>query len=60
VGLTSSSSVAHQLRVLERKGFLRRDPHRPRALEVLLPDPWRAEPDTAQSASGFVDETGQR
>jgi repressor LexA len=38
VGLTSSSSVAHQLRVLERKGFLRRDPNRPRALEVLLPD----------------------
>ncbi|WP_375426411.1 transcriptional repressor LexA [uncultured Friedmanniella sp.] len=38
VGLASSSSVAHQLKVLEQKGFLRRDPHRPRALEVLLPD----------------------
>ncbi|HYO34240.1 MAG TPA: transcriptional repressor LexA [Nocardioidaceae bacterium] len=38
VGLTSSSSVAHQLRVLEGKGYLRRDPNRPRALEVLLPD----------------------
>ena len=38
VGLTSSSSVAHQLRVLESKGFLRRDPNRPRAVEVLLPD----------------------
>ena len=37
VGLTSSSSVAHQLKVLERKGYLRRDPHRPRALEVLVP-----------------------
>ena len=37
VGLTSSSSVAHQLKVLEHKGFLRRDPHRPRALEVLVP-----------------------
>ncbi|MFX4270932.1 transcriptional repressor LexA [Propionibacteriaceae bacterium Y1685] len=37
VGLASSSSVAHQLKVLEQKGFLRRDPHRPRALEVLLP-----------------------
>ncbi len=34
VGLTSPSSVAHQLRVLERKGYLRRDPNRPRALEV--------------------------
>lgn len=38
VGLASSSSVAHQLRVLEQKGFLRRDPNRPRALEVLLPE----------------------
>jgi repressor LexA len=38
VGLTSSSSVAHQLRVLEGKGYIRRDPNRPRALEVLLPD----------------------
>ncbi|TDT33202.1 transcriptional repressor LexA [Naumannella halotolerans] len=37
VGLASSSSVAHQLKVLENKGFLRRDPNRPRALEVLLP-----------------------
>ena len=37
VGLTSSSSVAHQLRVLEGKGFIRRDPNRPRALEVLAP-----------------------
>ncbi len=37
VGLASSSSVAHQLKTLEQKGFLRRDPNRPRALEVLLP-----------------------
>ena len=37
VGLASSSSVAHQLKMLEGKGFLRRDPNRPRALEVLLP-----------------------
>jgi repressor LexA len=34
VGLTSSSSVAHQLRTLEEKGFIRRDPNRPRALTV--------------------------
>jgi repressor LexA len=38
VGLTSSSSVAHQLRVLEEKGFLKRDPNRPRALSVYSPD----------------------
>ncbi|MFD3511933.1 transcriptional repressor LexA [Streptomyces sp. NPDC058657] len=31
VGLSSTSSVAHQLRELARKGFLHRDPHRPRA-----------------------------
>ncbi|MFD6449616.1 MULTISPECIES: transcriptional repressor LexA [unclassified Nocardia] len=34
VGLTSTSSVAHQLRALERKGYLRRDPNRPRAVNV--------------------------
>jgi repressor LexA len=49
VGLTSSSSVAHQLRVLESKGFIRRDPNRPRALEVLWPE--------SQPLGGF-DETG--
>jgi repressor LexA len=38
VGLASSSSAAHQLKVLQTKGFLFRDPHRPRALEVRLPD----------------------
>jgi repressor LexA len=37
VGLTSSSSVSHQLRVLEQKGLLRRDPNRPRAIEVRYP-----------------------
>jgi repressor LexA len=38
VGLTSTSSVAHQLRTLERKGYLRRDPNRPRAVDVRGPD----------------------
>lgn len=38
VGLTSPSSVAHQLNALQRKGYLRRDPNRPRAIEVVLPD----------------------
>ena len=37
VGLTSPSSVAHQLTTLERKGYLRRDPNRPRAIEVVSP-----------------------
>lgn len=38
VGLNSPSSVAHQLKALEAKGLLRRDPNRPRAMEVLDPD----------------------
>lgn len=35
VGLKSPSSVKYQLQELERKGFLRRDPKRPRAIEVI-------------------------
>ncbi|WP_307793968.1 transcriptional repressor LexA [Actinotalea soli] len=42
VGLTSPSSVKHQLTALERKGYLRRDPNRPRAIEVVHPDDSRA------------------
>jgi len=38
VGLTSTSSVAHQLGTLQRKGFLRRDANRPRAVDVRLPE----------------------
>ncbi|MCX6462394.1 MAG: transcriptional repressor LexA [Pseudonocardiales bacterium] len=38
VGLTSTSSVHHQLRTLERKGYLRRDPNRTRAVDVRSPD----------------------
>ncbi|MDU0348429.1 transcriptional repressor LexA [Actinomyces sp. MRS3W] len=39
VGLTSPSSVKHQLDKLERLGLVRRDPNRPRALEVTAPTP---------------------
>ncbi len=38
VGLTSTSSVHHQLRALERKGYLRRDPNRTRAVDVRGPE----------------------
>lgn len=38
VGLTSPSSVAHQLRTLQELGYLRKDPHRPRALVVSRPE----------------------
>ncbi len=37
VGLTSTSSVSHQLSTLQKKGFLRRDPSRPRAVDVRMP-----------------------
>ena len=57
VGLASSSSAAHQLKVLQTKGFLFRDPHRPRALEVRLPESMSApeevatfDPDVQQNA----------
>lgn len=43
VGLASTSSVAHQLTVLQEKGYLRRDPHRPRAL-LVTDTPGAAEP----------------
>jgi repressor LexA len=37
VGLVSPSSVAYQLKELEKKGYLRRDPNRPRAVDVRPP-----------------------
>lgn len=49
VGLTSPSSVAHQLAALERKGYLRRDPNRPRAIEIVSPD---TEPDARGYRAG--------
>lgn len=48
VGLASTSSVAHQLVTLQRKGFLKRDPNRPRAVEVVP---------TGASPTGY-DDTG--
>ena len=39
VGLASLSSVTHQLNQLELSGYLRRDPKRPRAMEVLIDVP---------------------
>jgi repressor LexA len=50
VGLTSTSSVSHQLASLQRKGWLRRDPNRPRAVDVRLPS------DGASSADGDTGE----
>jgi repressor LexA len=58
VGLTSSSSVAHQLKVLEEKGFVRRDPNRPRALEVFLPDAIARRSAVSSADETSYDETG--
>lgn len=38
VGLTSSSTVHSHLTILERQGYLRRDPTKPRAIEVRYDD----------------------
>jgi len=54
VGLTSTSSVAHQLRTLERKGYLRRDPNRPRAVDVRGPE----DPAAATEAAPRTDSAG--
>ena len=58
-GLASTSSVAHQLAMLERKGFLRRDPNRPRAVDVRGQDsptgrPNRTAPGRGQGARRAV------
>lgn len=58
VGLTSSSSVAHQLKALEEKGFLKRDPNRPRALEVFLPEVMAARRSISSAEEESVDVTG--
>jgi repressor LexA len=50
VGLSSLSSVTHQLNQLELSGYLRRDPNRPRAIEILIDlQPSEATPDTTPS-----------
>jgi repressor LexA len=44
VGLTSTSSVHSQLAQLEKKGFIRRDPTKPRAIEVYTDGPGHRSP----------------
>ena len=58
VGLTSSSSVSHQLKVLEEKGFLKRDPNRPRAIEVFLPEVMAARRSISANDDHGFDPTG--
>jgi len=58
VGLTSPSSVAHQLAALERKGFIRRDPNRPRAIEVFMPGETKGTRYHDAANAAAYDETG--
>ncbi|GLZ14294.1 LexA repressor [Actinomadura sp. NBRC 104425] len=61
VGLTSTSSVSHQLRALQRKGYLRRDPNRPRAVEVRVPGATPVRTDTeTPDAPGAGQDTAPR
>lgn len=56
VGLASSSSVSYQLKVLEELGYLRRDPKRPRAMEIRLPE--LADGPAQRNQAVDFDETG--
>jgi repressor LexA len=51
VGLVSPSSVAYQLKELEKKGYLRRDPNRPRAVDVRTPSELSPEEEEAARAA---------
>ncbi|MCW2548622.1 MAG: SOS-response transcriptional repressor, LexA [Mycobacterium sp.] len=54
VGLASTSSVSHQLITLQKKGFLRRDATKPRAVDVRLPSEMpAAQAAAAASAEGL-------
>jgi repressor LexA len=53
VHLASSSSVAHQLLALERKGVLYRDPHTARAYQVR--PPWAPADDESTTDAGAVE-----
>jgi repressor LexA len=55
-GLASTSSVSHQLAMLERKGFLRRDHNRPRAVDVRHSDSTAEKPRAARRAVAVSDD----
>lgn len=57
VGLVSTSSVSHQLKQLEKMGHIRRDPFRPRAMEIFLPDGQSARAATSAPAIASATET---
>jgi repressor LexA len=59
VGLTSTSSVAYQLSILQKKGYLRRDVGRPRTVEVRLPGHPAVRPEPSREVSRDEEEAGE-
>ncbi|WP_344421555.1 transcriptional repressor LexA [Amycolatopsis minnesotensis] len=59
VGLTSTSSVSHQLRALQRKGYLRRDANRPRAVGVLAAHAAEEPPEEQMPRPAYVPLVGR-
>jgi repressor LexA len=57
VGLASTSSVSYQLIALQRKGFLRRDATKPRAVDVRTPSEMPGGLDSGQVHSAFPEPT---
>lgn len=55
-GLQSTSSVAYQLKELEKKGFLRRDPNKPRAVDLRHLQETTARPKKKQAAAADAPE----
>ncbi|WP_341395878.1 transcriptional repressor LexA [Arthrobacter sp. G119Y2] len=60
VGLASLSSVTHQLMQLEKLGYIRRDPKRPRAMEILIPLMLRDGQPTSPGADGEPSDSPRR
>lgn len=59
-GLASSSSVAHQLKQLENRGYIRRVHGQPRAMELHLPDSLKPKAKPVPETSEPADITGIR
>jgi repressor LexA len=59
IGLTSSSTVHAHLSNLEKVGLLRRDPSKPRAIELLVDRAKRAKTGLATAAGGALPVVGQ-
>ncbi|MBU8907389.1 transcriptional repressor LexA [Desertibacillus haloalkaliphilus] len=59
VGLASSSTVHGHLSRLEKKGLIRRDPTKPRAIEVLDPDSMNEATEISEANTAYVPVVGK-